>query len=254
MSPLDVRPAQGTMTVNVTVDLGTLGITIPEAAGPSDRAVWFPTQFVPMNWEQRGDVWHGALEYKDVVAWSAEVTSSDDYIDIGFTLENPSDKVWESTLAFTCINPGSMNTFRDYETKRTYVRRSGKFRSLLQIPRKISSRPPVQLFSVPGAPLGMDIPFVAGFDATPVEPAEPLLAIVSHDKRHVLAVATDRPYFLFQNCEYSCIHSCPTMGRLEPGQQGTSRTRVYLLRDTPLDEFYKRYRKDFPNNPTLDDT
>ena len=45
----------------------------------------------------------------------------------------------------------------------------------------------------------------------------------------LVAVVSKPALFLFQNMEYSCIHSGAGFGRLEPGQSGEAVTRLYFV-------------------------
>ncbi|MCP3914472.1 MAG: hypothetical protein GY711_02820 [bacterium] len=114
---------------------------------------------------------------------------------------------------------------------------------MIEVPRKFSTRPTVQSYSVEGAPPATDVPFAANFDATPDVTWEGWLAIQSRDGDRILATASQPPLFLFQNMEYSCIHSSPGFGALNPGETGHAWTRLYFVRAS-LEEWYGRLRID----------
>ena len=105
-------------------------------------------------------------------------------------------------------------------------------RRLIEIPRKFSPRPTVQLYSVEGQPRGDDIPFVTRFQATPDAILEGWLAIQSRDGKRLAAVASKAALFLFQNMEYSCIHSAPGFGPMAPGETREAWTRCYFVEAT----------------------
>jgi len=124
------------------------------------------------------------------------------------------------------------------------VRTQGRFRRLVEIPRKYGPRPTVQLYSVEGAPDAKGIPFVAGFQATPDVILQGWLAIQSHDGQRLVAVASRPTLFLFQNMEYSCIHASPGFGELGPGETGEALTRLYFVRSS-VEEWHQRMQEEF---------
>ena len=109
------------------------------------------------------------------------------------------------------------NSIRDNECLRTWVRTGGEFKRLVELPRVFGPRPAVQLYSVEGAPLGKDIPFVPNFAATPDLVIEPWMAMVSRDGKRLVATVSKPGLFLFQNREFSCIHCGTGFWRNEAG-------------------------------------
>jgi len=169
----------------------------------------------------------------------------EDHVDIHYQLTNLQDTAWTESLAFTCFNHGSAPSLNDFELLRTYIWRDAKPYRLIDIERKWSTRPLVQLFGIEGARPWREVQFVAKFQASPDEPCSPLIAMQSRDGKLVTGVASHPPLFLFQNAEYSCIHSCPTFGPLKPNETGKAVSRLYFLQGTARD-LKKRYDEDFP--------
>jgi hypothetical protein len=167
------------------------------------------------------------------------LTPAYDTVDIDVSVTNLSTRIWTHSLAFHCFNCRGSTSISDFECVRHWARTGGQFRRLIELPRMFSGRPTVQLYSAEGAPPAMQIPFVANFDATPDVVLDDWLAIQSRDG-NCLAAAVSRPtLFLFQNMEYSCIHSAPSFGTLQPGQSGEASTRIYIVRAS-LQDWHRR--------------
>jgi len=96
---------------------------------------------------------------------------------------------------------------------------------------------------VEGGPSWRDIPFVAGFEASPDTALEGWLVIVARDGRRLVATASRPTLFLFQNMEYSCIHSAPGFGSLQPGETGSALTRLYFV-EASVEEWHARMRRE----------
>ena len=228
-------------------------LNFPESIGPTDAARWFDT--IQCRWEKTDDIlWKGYGWVEGVLSYTMQVDIFEDYVEFLNRLRNESQAIWKETLAFNCFNNGSALSVRDHECKRHWVRSGGEFKRLIEIPRKFGPRPALQLYSVEGAPVGKDIPFVNGFRSTPENVAiEGWMAIRSRDDSHMVAVVSKPALLTFQNREYSCIHSAPGFGALKPGQVGSALTRVYFVKAT-LADWYQRMILEFesidPENHT----
>lgn len=69
------------------------------------------------------------------------------------------------------------------------------------------------------------------------------LAIQSRGGKRLAAVVSKPALFLFQNMEYSCIHSSPGFGPLPPGKTGEALTRVYFV-EASLEGWYERMKRE----------
>jgi hypothetical protein len=242
-----LAPHRGTMRADLAdlpaFDDSTFGLVIPEAVGDAADPAWFDD--VALEWDQRGPAtWRCTGAVPGELAYTATVSLAADAVDVEIELRNESDRRWEHGVAFTCCNPGPGTPVTDYECTRHWTAVDGDLTRLTTLPRAFSPRPTVQLYSVEGAPAGHEIPFVDRFDATPDVRCEPWLAIESVEGDRHLAVASDPPLFLFQNMEYSCIHSCPSFGSLAPGEAATGLSRVYAVEGS-LSALRARMRAEF---------
>lgn len=219
-----------------------LSLGYPESIGDAARPVWFGG--LEPKWERLADgAWRSVGRREGELSYAMTVTPGEDFIDIRYRLVNESDRPWAQSLAFNCVQCGMIPEIRDHECLRTWVRSEGKFRRLVEIPRRFGPRPTIQLYSVEGAPRGAEIPFVANFGATPDVVVEGWIAVTSRDRKKLVATVARPALFLFQNMEYGCIHSGTGFGALAPGEAGEGRSLVYAAEGS-IEAWYERMRRD----------
>lgn len=217
-------------------------IGFPEAIGDAAQTCW-PNAIVP-QWEQLDNgVWRSTGRKDGELSYTLTLTAAEDVLDAHFALKNESDRTWAQSLAFNCFQCGGVPAVRDHECLRHWVRTGDRFRRLIEIPRVFGPRPAIQLYSVDGAPPGKDIPFVANFQATPNVVLEGWMAIQSRDGKRLVATASCPALFLFQNMEYSCIHSAAGFGPLKPGESARAINRLYFV-EAAIDNWYHRLKRD----------
>lgn len=246
MSAMRVRYSNGNMFCSVTdvpaFPEGSFGLGIPEAIGDAAAARWFGS--VNPAWGQLSETTCRTTGFAEgELSYAIEIQPHEDYLDIKAELTNRSARVWEQSLAFNCFCCSGADAISDHECVRHYVGVNGKPRRLVEVPRVFGPRPTIQLYNVEGAPRGRKIPFVKGFHATPDVVLEGWMAIQSRDGRRLVAAVSKPALFLFQNMEYSCIHSAPGFGRLEPGRTGRALTRIYFS-EGAIDDWYARMKRD----------
>lgn len=218
------------------------GLGYPEAIGDVARSVWFGT--LTPSWEAGPD---GAQisrgESPGELRYTMTCTAGDDYVDAHFELTNLSDRPWAQGHAFCCFQCGGADPIRDHDALRTFVGLDGTPTPLRQVPRVWSARATIQLYSVVGQPPGRELPFVAGFAATPEVAVEGWMAVVARDGRRLVATASKPCLYLFQNLEYSCIHAACGFGPMAPGQTATALNRTWFFQGS-LTDWYARYRRE----------
>jgi len=223
----------------------TLGY--PEAIGDAAAPHWYGS--IKPRWDAGQD---GAVvsvgEQPGQLSYHITVVPGEDCVTAHFRLTNLSSRTWAQGMAFNCVQCAGASSVRDHDCERHWVRVRGEFKRLVEVPRVYGPRPAIQLYSVEGAPLGRDIPFVAHFKATPDLVAEPWMAIVSREGERVLATVSKPGLFLFQNREYSCIHAGAGFGQVEPGQTVKAMNKVYFVRAT-LAAWHARMLKEFGAGP-----
>lgn len=220
-----------------------LTASIPESIGDSARPFWFGSIKPDWGRDAAGNVVSSGSQPGEL-DYTATFTATEDTVDIRIRLTNRSAAPWSQTIAFNCFSPISVQEVRDHECLRHWVGRHGKPVPLRRVPRRFGPRPAIQLYPIEGGPGWRDIPFVRNFDCSPDGAhMEPWMAIVSRDGQRLVAAASKPALFLFQNREYSCIHSGPTFGPLKPGETGYGLTRLYMVRQS-LQEWYGRMKRE----------
>lgn len=247
MSKIQFHPLPNSMTGIVSESAVFPGekfsLTLPEAIGDAAGACW--QNGASFVWKESGNGdWRCEGKRDGELRYALDLTTTEEVVDVRLSLTNDSPRPWEDTLSFNCFNCAGSAALNDHECRRHWAGQSGKLRRLPELPRKIGPRPTVQLYSVEGATPGKRVPFVAGFEATPDVTLENWLAIRSRDGKRLAAVASEPCLFLFQNMEYSCIHSASSFGALAPGATGAAHLRIYLV-ESDLPAWRDRMRADF---------
>ena len=165
----------------------------------------------------------------------AEFLVHDDYIEQRFTAKNLGEKPG-SFRTSTCFKLQSSLMFYDPEQLRTYaLGADGKFVSVRKLPRGSDCVRWINRFS--GEELGKN-------------PRWALLAVVSRDKRRVIAAGMGGPATEFSdssNSLFTCLHTESTI-QVPAGQEAASREIFWFLEGT-LDDLLGRFQKEFPAKP-----
>jgi len=248
---LDFSVVQGTETIRITHGAfpgGYFTYRIPEAIGDVNREVWTasPRTAVHPEWKPAaGGGWYYSWERDGLLRYSALAKRNQHAVDVHMTLKNLGDKPWRDSFSFSCFNFRNMPEFADFDGSRVFVKLDGRYAPITTIARKDSPRPTIQMWYVAGGPRGLG--FVESFQAAPEVYTDGVLAARSWDGKHLIAVASDKPLFLFNNMEFSCIHCCPSFGPLEPGQEGRALHRAYVLPETRIAELDQMLAQELPN-------
>ena len=215
-------------------------LNLPECIGDTARVLW-GGDFGTIQWLDVGGAWAASGRVTAEASFRMMVVPGVDTLDIDLQLVNESNRTWASSMAFNCFASANAPSVRDFELVRHHVGLRGDCARLHPLPRLTSARPGIQVYGVSGAPAIADIPFAAAFKATAPFGCEDWLAVRSRDDRRLVAAVSKPALFLFQNCEFSCIHACPSFGRLAPGESGEALTRLYFVEDS-LRGWYQRMR------------
>lgn len=242
---MKLEPVAGTMSCwlsEVPAFPGArFSLGFPEAIGDAAATAWYTT-LVP-EWEQQeATLWKATGRQPGELRYEMTVDlSSGDAAVVSYLLENESDRHWANALAFNCLSCGGAWDVRDHDCERHWTGIGGEPTRLLDVPRQHSTRPAVQLYSTAGAPPAMELPFVAGFRATPDVVLDPWMAVGSRDGSRTVATVGRPAAFLFHNMEYSCIHAASGFGAIAPGEKATAGNDLLFL-DAPVAEAVTRIR------------
>ena len=219
-------------------------LTFPEAIGSIANGQWPNT--IKCTWEKINDKkWKSKGVVEGLLEYTIDVSIKEDHIDFVQKLTNKSNEVWDETFSFNCFNNSLAPSIRDHDANRNCVMCDNEIKTLTELPRVYGQRPTLQLYSVEGKMKGEDIPFVNSFQATPSDIAiEGWMAIKSRDEKRLVAIASKPALFTFQNREYSCIHSCPSFGKLAPNETGNALVRLYFV-ESNIEDWHKRMESEF---------
>jgi hypothetical protein len=252
-SPLRIKAVQKTQALKIRsteFPTAVFTYTIPEAIGSTDGSIWCSSKRfnINPNWIRHQDEsWSYSWEREGVLGYSVHASTGKDHVDVQIKLRNLSEEAWPESQAFSCYNPRGAPEFADFEGTRTFVLFEKGWIPMTQVERKDHSRPTIQCFYLKDRPHPLG--FVENLGGAPNVRPLGALAVRSYDGRHLTAVTSDRPLFLFHNLEFSCIHACPTFGALKAGEEGTAKHRVFICNETGLDQLTERINKFFRKNP-----
>ncbi len=222
---------------------------IPENMGERRRSL-YRLHETRNKWDDLGEgAWGYTVREEGLYSMKAELKPYEDSVDVRVTAKNLSEEKWEYVYTFTCFSLGGALPFADFEMVRTFVDKNGAPKRLIEMDRTPSQRPLLQFYPITGTLHCDEISFIRGFRATCKESADRgIIYIVSRDGKMVSGVATEKPLYLFNNAEFSCIHACPALGHAAPGEEITALSRFYFLRGN-ADDFLKRFEADFGTGP-----
>jgi len=193
-----------------------------------------------VRWEVQPDrtrlrFWCGLSEEKKrelCLDFWGQVVAHKDTIDYELRVKNVGDAKWRRMhMGLFCLQSGRAAGFLDYEAKRTFVRKDGRWITMNEVVKG-------EFKSHRMCGIGVRHKGKPG--------SERLAARVSEDGKFVLGIATDIATslsFNFQN-RIACLHSNPSWGLLKPGEATTAKGKIYLFQGT-LDDLWELYCADF---------
>lgn len=235
----------------------TYTLNVPEVIGDFSRPKFLSEEADPSWTRQSDDKWECRASVEDELSYVVRITPDADVVNIDFKLTNESDRLWEQSYATVCVNLGAhttagstsylrrFNEITDFECSRHWTGINGECRQLTQLPRAYGPRPTIQIYGVENESSVDFDPVESETIERQIPDVEPegWLAIEARDESGLVAVAAEPPFMLFQNSEYSCIHSDPGFGTLLPGETSTATTRIYLVTQD-IEKWYSRYRQE----------
>ena len=246
MKPIKITGREGVMACHLSDIPAFPGerftLAYPEAIGDVSNPAWY--NHINPTWQEgENGIWISKGELPRQLSYTLIFTPEEDAVTCELSVTNLGKKPWKRGMAFNCFQCGAAPSIRDHDCARHWVRVGGEFLPLWQVPRVFGPRPALQLYSVEGAPLGRDIPFVDDFKSTPEVVIEPWMSIVSRDGRRLVATVSKPGLFLFQNREYSCIHCGTDFGPVLPGETAHSLNRTYFV-EGRLEAWHSRMKKE----------
>lgn len=243
-----IQPVQGKMMCNAVVPKlshRVFGLGIPETIGCREQMWLVNHPDVRIAWEVDTETGTVSTTWTDeaVIAYTVYLIPSEDYVDIEMTITNLSDKTWHDVFSFNCVSPARAPDLNDSALVRTYMSVAGRPKALSETTRITGHMPTVGVY-LPHSHEQHVPPFAGAFEATSTDRTDGAwLVTVSESDSAYMATASGDAMFLFDNTRLGCIHSSPSFGAIEPGNEKTVVSRVYLAHGT-LDDFLSRYAAD----------
>ena len=193
----------------------------------------------------------GALSYNcklpNNVEFSGYLVPGDDVVDMKFTVKNGTDTKLERLRAQFCVVQSPCPTFNIPELTHTYIMNEGKWLALADTTFKkmVPDKPPWIICGLKDRPLPE--PGTSHPNAWYVchERADvPLVATLSKDGKHVLALSWHGGGGIMSNGWIPCIHNDPAIPDCPPGESISVEGKLYLLTGD-LDDLKARYEQDF---------
>ena len=192
---------------------------------PDDRITFFfESQYTRPIKEVRFNEDHTEAvikSYPEELETTVRIHCDTDFIDLDFDFINHSDRTWEMPVE-VCFQPLGAPNFRDHDGSRTYMLTDQGFKRTNEINHQVMERLWCQNYTLDEKTgTSLIAPLVQG----------PLIAIVSRDHEWVISPVSMSgfPFRLFNNWEYSCIHSNPP-APVGPGEKRSVKKRLYFLK------------------------
>lgn len=254
MGPERVKltPQEGAMSCLATVPIlegQRFMIVIPENLSSSEGMISRHHLDEP-HWDAPYE--SGAVGYRLVkegkVDYSVKLTPGVDFVDVTITVKNLSEERWTNLYSFNCLHPINAPRFKDWRLERTYMSKDGKpFR--MDGTTRINEGPQPYMKTLQFY-LHEDYdnvsPSVTQFRSTSPDRTDgSYIVTLSEDGDAYMAATSPKALFLFDNLDRCCIHSAPTLGDVDPGEEASVQVRLYLAKGS-LEDFLARYFADFP--------
>lgn len=217
---------------------------VPEVVFSDRGAVFIGHKMRGSGWRVSPDASEAILDYSE--AGEAGVTGvvrvGADYVDYELTVINNGEQPLGSVVASSCLAAGGEPLFRDPEQRRTSVVIDEGWTPLSKVNRGEGVRNLYRKYRIAGTEYDRAHPALGMYEAV-TKAKNDLLAITSIDGEWTIAVAAEDGVMLMSNAEYSCIHSEPHFGAIEPRESAARRGRLYFMRGT-LEDLEQRAAED----------
>ena len=162
----------------------------------------------------------------------AELRSRPDAIEIVYQVSNRGSEPLTGTVG-VCFALMRSPNIRDHDGSRTLVLTEDGLLPITRVGRRVYDRMLLQRYPLAEGQAGARRPW----------PSAPLIMVRSRPDGWVVGLASSEAVEVFNNLEYSCLHSTPGYS-LQPGEQRSFRQMYYFLRGSPED-LVTRWRRDF---------
>jgi hypothetical protein len=195
-----------------------------------------------IGWDRHPDKWDitagsagWSIDIPNAARMEATLVFESEKILANVTLTNLSDRTWQDANAFTCFVYGCVPAFDDPEMERTFLPVGNTWRSVADVWAE----------SYPGDRIYTFYPVAGGADMQKlwlryqeqcqlcdVMLSRGAIAAVSSDRQWVAGMCTPVPAFVFNNRKGRCLHACPLMRTVQPGQTTDCASTIHIFRGT----------------------
>jgi len=236
---INVRPGSHGATLHVPYfPAATFGLNIPEQVSVEAFPFGWNAKHTPIHWDinDEGVCAKYQCTFEDKAALTVALKTGFDYVDVIIAIRNLTNQLFTKASSNTCLNNHNAPYFENPERDRTLVWTDEGPVSLLEMP--IGSN---------GEPLhgGWTV-------AAPDRPASkvegvvryPFIAVISRDRKWIVAQAYGEGLTVANNAHYTCLHSRPRWPDIPPGEEREVMGKLYFLKGEPAD-LLTRWKQDF---------
>ena len=206
-------------------------LVVPELISDRKEAL-LPWTHPSPEWDIDQESARCSIEISGMIRMSAEVLFSGERIDIGVSVSNLSDGVWEKVNLFTCFAYYTAPLFNDPDLTRTYFPvAAGRWKAVADMFAEHNPGDgPYTFFPVRGGPALSDLWVCREINQNhSQEVSRGAACVVSSCGQWVAGMTSARPAYVFNNRRDCCIHADPLLGTIEPGEtvQGVSTVHIF---------------------------
>lgn len=231
-----------------TVARQTLGFELPELPGEEFRIALpelvsdntqalLPWGFASPGFEIERNVARLHIEVPGRIRMEGRINFLADRIEAWVRAKNLSGDSWDGLNAFTCFACYKAPSFHDPQLVRTYLPVGRSLKSIADLfSEHDPGSDPKTFFGVASGAKLDDLWACREIRQHYAETVSGGCAcLVSNDRKWVAGITTQKPAYLFNNRELSCIHADPLMGRVPPGGTAEGLSTIYIFPGTKED-------------------
>lgn len=212
-------------------------LVVPELISGNKEALlpWFHPS---PEWDIDQESARCSIEISGTIRMSAEVLFSGEKIDIGISVSNLSDGVWEKVNLFTCFAYFTAPSFNDPDLTRTYFPVAAHtWKPVADLfAEHDPGDGPYTFFRVRDGPSLSDLWVCRQIRQNhPQEVSRGAVCVVSSCGQWVAGMTSARPAYVFNNRRECCIHADPLLGTIEPGETMQGVSTVHIFRGSVKD-------------------
>ncbi len=215
-------------------------IAIPELISDKTQAI-LPWGFASPDFRIMKNLAQLDIEVSNKLRMEAKISFLGDRIEARVRATNLSARAWDELNAFTCFACYKAPSFHDPQLVRTYFPVEGRWKAVAELfAEQNPGSDPYTFFSVTGGPQLEELWACREIrQRHPQSASGGCACLVSTDGKWIAGITTQKPAFLFNNRQLSCIHADPLMGRVSPGETSEGLSTIFIFPGTKED-FTKR--------------